>query len=127
MTPSEHAGISLSDLAFAMEFDYDITLQAAQHPAATLQAAQRPAALREDAKAAATGCKGNATKTAHASIDYFREAVQGIEFDPVGRTPSVNGDVLAFDKALLNHEAPASAAWESPFADNLMRMRDIEL
>merc|ERR1712216_940194 len=89
MTPSEHAGISLSDLAFAMEFDYDITLQAAQHPAATLQAAQRPAALREDAKAAVTGCKGNATKTAHASIDYFREAVQGIEFDPVGRTPSV--------------------------------------
>ena len=98
--PSDNTdfGISLSDLAFAMEFDCDASLQATPHlPAASADRASSPCCKRKS--------------ETDPSIDYFRFALQGIDFDF-----RRDDDVMSFDKALLNDEAPASAAWESPFA-----------
>ncbi len=100
-TPSKN-WISLSDLAFAMEFDGDALLQAAPRlPAESANRAPSPC------------CKGKSETDP--SIDYFREALQGIDFD-FRRVRSSDDDVMSFDKGLLNDEAPASAAWESLFA-----------
>ena len=98
-------GISLSDLAFAMEFDCDASLQATPHlPAASADRASSPCCKRKS--------------ETDPSIDYFRFALQGIDFALQGIDFDFrrDDDVMSFDKALLNDEAPASAAWESPFA-----------
>jgi hypothetical protein len=169
MTPGrECVGLSLGDLAFAMEFDEGAPLPAAQRPSALPERAAEDgsaactprgaevcrqdifeklhvdACLREarrqrrqrlqsllemldvddavgacqrrvfrapDAPSKAASRDGESQQEpANTSIDRFREALQGIEFDAGG----VSGVVSSgFDEALRNHAAPASATWES--------------
>ena len=172
-------GLSLSDLAFAIEFDEGAPLPAAQRPSAGSERAaedssapltptptstsrravlqrkdilenfhvearlrevrqsrrQKPqssmemldvdavgalkctvsGALGAPSKAAeaARGGEGQQEETRNASIDRFREALQGVEFD-LRMTPSTDVVASGFDEALLNHEAPARHTWESP-------------
>ena len=100
-----HTGISLSDLAFAMEFGEELELQ--------------------DVHGMPADCAKPAHKHQHvdlSSIDVFREALQGICDHNTLRSSSSdrNSDagLQSLDASWMNSR-PAAASWDTPASPRL--------